>query len=212
MYSCSPVWFIRKGKVAEAEAALDRLAAKGYDVRQDLESIIEIDREEQALDKSTSYQEIFKSTNLRRTIIACVCFSTIITIITTGNALANNAAYFMILVFSLEQDGFFWLLGCGLAALVGAFASLPILAKCRRRPVYIWARFISATLLFLIGFVQLAPYYYEKHVAIFAQGALMILLIVVHGAAISPISTVIVGEVPSNALRPKRVAISNMVQ
>jgi hypothetical protein len=67
--------------------------AKGYDVRQDLESIIEIDREEQVLDKSTSYQEIFKSTNLRRTIIACVCFSTIIT---TGNALANNAAYFMI--------------------------------------------------------------------------------------------------------------------
>ncbi|QKD61012.2 uncharacterized protein FOBCDRAFT_207715 [Fusarium oxysporum Fo47] len=198
MLYASPVWFIRKGKVAEAEAALDRLAAKGYDVRQDLESIIEIDREEQALDKSTSYQEIFKSTNLRRTIIACVCFSTIITIITTGNALANNAAYFMI-----------W---CGLAALVGAFASLPILAKCRRRPVYIWARFISAMLLFLIGFVQLAPYYYEKHVAIFAQGALMILLIVVHGAAISPISTVIVGEVPSNALRPKRVAISNMVQ
>ncbi|KAK2473790.1 hypothetical protein H9L39_13750 [Fusarium oxysporum f. sp. albedinis] len=195
MYSCSPVWFIRKGTVAEAEGALDRLAAKGYDVRQDLESIIEIDREEQVLDKSTSYQEIFKSTNLRRTIIACVCFSTIIT---TGNALANNAAYFMI-----------W---CGLAALVGAFASLPILAKCRRRPVYIWARFISAMLLFLIGFVQLAPYYYEKHVAIFAQGALMILLIVVHGAAISPISTVIVGEVPSNALRPKRVAISNMVQ
>ncbi|KAL5591386.1 hypothetical protein FOVSG1_010275 [Fusarium oxysporum f. sp. vasinfectum] len=139
-----PVWFIRKGKVAEAEAALDRLAAKGYDVRQDLERIIEIDREEQALDKSTSYQEIFKSTNLRRTIIACVCFSTIIT---TGNALANNAAYFMI-----------W---CGLAALVGAFASLPILAKCRRRPVYIWAQFISAMLLFLIGFVQLAPYYYE---------------------------------------------------
>lgn len=103
MYSCSPVWFIRKGKVAEAEAALDRLAAKGYDVRQDLESIIEIDREEQALDKSTSYQEIFKSTNLRRTIIACVCFSTIITIITTGNALANNAAYFMICEYSGAQ-------------------------------------------------------------------------------------------------------------
>ncbi|EXM18174.1 hypothetical protein V3481_015581 [Fusarium oxysporum f. sp. vasinfectum] len=160
----------------------------------DLERIIEIDREEQALDKSTSYQKIFKSTNLRRTIIACVCFSTII----TGNALANNAAYFMI-----------W---CGLAALVGAFASLPILAKCRRRPVYIWAQFIGAMLLFLIGFVQLASYYYEKHVAIFAQGALMILWIVVYGAAISPISTVIMGEVPSNALRPKRVALSNMVQ
>ncbi|KAK2674931.1 MFS transporter superfamily [Fusarium oxysporum f. sp. vasinfectum] len=108
--------------------------------------------------------------------------------------------------------GFFWFLGCGLAALVGAFASLPILAKCRRRPVYIWAQFIGAMLLFLIGFVQLASYYYEKHVAIFAQGALMILWIVVYGAAISPISTVIMGEVPSNALRPKRVALSNMVQ
>ncbi|KAJ3547329.1 hypothetical protein NM208_g1569 [Fusarium decemcellulare] len=205
----SPVWLIRKGRIAEAGAALARLAVKGYDVRPDLSQIIIVDREERVLDKNTSYQEIFKGPNLRRTTIACVCYCTIIT---TGNALANSSAFYMILGGVDAKTGFFWSLGCGLAALLGAFASLGILAKLRRRPIYIWSQLASAILLFVIGFVQLAPDYYEKHDAIFGQGALMVLWNVVYGAAISPISTVIMGEVPSNALRPKTVAFSTMVQ
>ncbi|KAM5356768.1 hypothetical protein ACJ41O_003414 [Fusarium nematophilum] len=205
----SPVWLMRQGHVAEAEAALRRLAIEGHDVRPDLARIMEVDRQEQLIETSTGYKDIFKGTNLRRTIIASVCYTSI-TI--TGNVLANSGAYFMILAGVDAQTSFLWSLSCGLGAIFGAFISLWILAKCRRRPIYIWSQLLSTISLFIIGFIQLDPNYYERHTSVFAQGALLVVWNVLYGAAIGPISTLIMGEVPTNALRPKTVAFATIVQ
>lgn len=110
------------------------------------------------------------------------------------------------------ETSFLWSLGAGLGALLGAFISLWVLAKCLRRPVYIWSQLISTGLLFIMGFIQLDPKYYERHDSVFAQGALMVIWNVFYGAVLSPVSTVIMGEVPSNALRPKTVAFATAAQ
>ncbi|KAI8716220.1 hypothetical protein NCS52_00915100 [Fusarium sp. LHS14.1] len=192
----SPMWLIRQGRTADAEAALQRLAISDFDISPDLARMAEIDRQEQAFENSTTYKEIFKGSNLRHTIIATGCYSIIIN---TGASLTNGGSYFMIYQFIPlagvdAETSFLWSLGAGLGALLGAFISLWILAKCLRRPVYIWSQLISTGLLFIIGFTQLDPKYYERK------------------DILSPVSTVIMGEVPSNALRSKTVAFATAVQ
>lgn len=92
----SPVWLTRQGRAADAEAALRRLAVPGLDVLPDLERMVELDRQEQSFEASSSYTDIFKGTNLRRTMISTISYASIAT---TGNNLANNTAYFMLRMF-----------------------------------------------------------------------------------------------------------------
>lgn len=87
------MWLIRQGRTADVEAALQRLAINDFDIGPDLARMAEIDRQEQAFENSTTYKEIFKGTNLRRTIIATGCYSIISN---TGSSLTNGGAYFMI--------------------------------------------------------------------------------------------------------------------
>ncbi|EEU34791.1 uncharacterized protein NECHADRAFT_82413 [Fusarium vanettenii 77-13-4] len=149
----SPVWLTRQGRIADAEAALQRLAISDFNIGTDL-------------------------------------------------VLAGVDA----------ETSFLWSLGAGLGALLGAFISLWILAKCLRRPVYIWYQLLSTGLLFILGFIQLDFKYYERRDGVFAQGALMTIWNIFYGAVLSPVSTVIMGEVPSNALRSKTVEFATAVQ
>lgn len=234
----SPVWLTRQGRQAEAEAALRRLAVEGLDVFPDLERMVKVDRQEQLYEAKSTYSQIFKGINLRRTMISTVSYASIAT---TGTQLASSAAYFMLrkschssprltgpVVFAYEfhtynlhertvagvaaGNGFYWSLGCTLAAFFAAFVGLWILSKRERRRVYVWAQAISAIALLAIGFLQLDPSYYQSHRSVYAQGACMVLWNLVYGAVIGPLSTVIMGEVPSNALRAKTVAFATMVQ
>ncbi|CAI6019613.1 unnamed protein product [Clonostachys chloroleuca] len=205
----SPVWLIRQGRAADAEAALRRLAVGDLDVLPDLERIVALDLHEQSLEASSSYLDIFKGTNLRRTFISAISYASIAT---TGNTLANNGAYFMLLVGVDADTGFYWSLACSLGAFLGSLPSLWILAKYRRRWIYFWAQLASAVSLLAIGFIQLNPQYYETYNSVFAQGAFMVIWNLIYGAVIGPLSTVIMGEVPSNALRAKTVAFATMTQ
>ncbi|CAG7971124.1 unnamed protein product [Penicillium salamii] len=205
----SPVWLTRQGRAADAEAALRRLAVPGLDVLPDLERMVELDRQEQSFEASSSYTDIFKGTNLRRTMISTISYASIAT---TGNNLANNTAYFMLLAGVDADTGLYWSLGCTLAAFVASFAGLYILARCRRRRIYIWAQLISSLCLLLIGFLQLEPGYYQSRKAVSAQGGFMVVWNLTYGAVIGPLSTVIMAEVSSNALRAKTVAFASMVQ
>ncbi|KAH7141827.1 general substrate transporter [Dactylonectria macrodidyma] len=205
----SPVWLTRRGRLAEAEAALARLAITGYDVGPDLARMVAVDQQELLYAQSTSYIEIFKGVNRRRTVIACVCYATIAL---TGNTLVNSGAYFLILAGIDANTSFYWALGSALLALIGAFCGLYILAAWDRRPVYIWSQAIGGLVLILVGFVQLEASYWERVNGPFGQAALFAAWNFVYGAFIGPISTVIMGEVPNNALRPKTVAFATMVQ
>ncbi|CAH0004385.1 unnamed protein product [Clonostachys byssicola] len=216
----SPVWLIRQGRAADAEAALRRLAVWDLDVLPDLERIVALDLHEQALEASSSYLDIFKGTNLRRTLISAVSYASIAT---TGNTLTNSGAYFMLWQEGADQEryvvvgvdantGFYWSLACSLGAFLGSLPSLWILAKYRRRWIYFWAQLSGAVCLLAIGFIQINPQYYETYNSVFTQGAFMVIWNLIYGAAIGPLSTVIMGEVPSNALRAKTVAFATMTQ
>ncbi|KAJ4212857.1 hypothetical protein NW759_011497 [Fusarium solani] len=156
---------------------------------------------------SLTYAMVISPLPLRGVLGAFYSFGVI-----TGPLLTATVTQGVVMAGVDAEISFLWSLGAGLGALLGAFISLWILAKCLRRPVYIWGQLINTGLLFIIGFIQLDPKYYERHNSVFAQGALMVIWNIFYGAVLSPVSTVIMGEVPSNALRPKTVAFASAVQ
>lgn len=67
----SPWWLVRRGRLAEAEGALRRLACAGVDVKATLAMIEETDRLERELQAGGSYWDCFRGMNLVRTEISC---------------------------------------------------------------------------------------------------------------------------------------------
>jgi SP family general alpha glucoside:H+ symporter-like MFS transporter len=87
----SPWWYIRKGRLAEAERALERLSSKHVDHKATLRAMIETDRLEVEMETGTSYWDCFKKINVRRTEISVGVFTTQVF---SGIYLVGYAAYF----------------------------------------------------------------------------------------------------------------------
>ena len=89
----SPYWLIRKGRKADARAALIKLtsAENRPDIDQVLLGIEQTDLLEQELESSTTYYDCFKGVNLVRTEISVMVY--LIQVI-GGNPLIGYANYF----------------------------------------------------------------------------------------------------------------------
>lgn len=87
----SPWWLVRRGRRADAEAALRRLARKGVDVQATLAVIEETDRLELEMQSGSTYWDCFRGVNLRRTEISCGVYCTQVL---SGVYLVNYATYF----------------------------------------------------------------------------------------------------------------------
>lgn len=87
----SPYWLVRKGKLEQAAKSVRRLGrSSGVNVAETvamMRRVIELEKTE----KSPSYIELFKGTDLRRTLIVCFVYAAQNL---TGNLIANQAVYF----------------------------------------------------------------------------------------------------------------------
>lgn len=87
----SPYWLVRKGKLEQAAKSVSRLGRKGgVNVTETvamMRRVIELEKTE----KKPSYIELFKGTDLRRTLIVCFVYAAQNL---TGNLIANQAVYF----------------------------------------------------------------------------------------------------------------------
>jgi len=87
----SPWWLIRNDRLQEAKRALDRLSSSKVDNELVLAMMIETDRLEHEMEIGTTYWDVFKKTNWRRTEIAIAVFTTQVF---SGIYLVGYAAYF----------------------------------------------------------------------------------------------------------------------
>lgn len=87
----SPWWLTRKGRLEEAAHSIERLGTKGQ--VNSTESVAMMRRviEMEASVKKPNHLELFKGTDLRRTLIVCGVYAAQNL---TGNLIANQAVYF----------------------------------------------------------------------------------------------------------------------
>jgi MFS transporter, SP family, general alpha glucoside:H+ symporter len=87
----SPWWLVRKGREAEALRSVERLgrqtSVQNVETVAMIRRVVELEKSETA----PSYMELFKDTDLRRTLIVCGIYASQNL---SGNLIANQAVYF----------------------------------------------------------------------------------------------------------------------
>lgn len=204
----SPWHLVRKGRVKDAEASLNRLRSKTAggshsDSRKKLAAIIYTNNLERSLSIGTSYWDCFKGTELRRTEIACLCFS--------GQTLAGinfayNSSYFFSQIglgtkttYSLAWGGSgLALIGC----LVNWFVLMP---RFGRRTIYTWGVGAMCFALVLIGILN--PWTMRYSIGL-SQASLTLLWTFIFQLSVGQLGWALPAEMGSSRLRQKTICVA----
>ncbi|KAK5110936.1 hypothetical protein LTR62_005474 [Meristemomyces frigidus] len=191
----SPWWLVRKGKLDQAKRSVERLGTgtNSSEAVAMMRRVIELETSV----KPPSHWELFKGTDLRRTLIVCGVY---LAQNLTGNLIANQAVYFF------EQAGMSvktaFALGLITSALQWIFVMLSwiLTTYFGRRSIYLWGSAANTILLFALGVAGC----FGKHntTANLAQASLGLIVSVLFVLGPAPASWVIIGETSAIRLRP----------
>jgi MFS transporter, SP family, general alpha glucoside:H+ symporter len=202
----SPWWLIRKGRHAEAEKVVRRLASSDIteeEVRRTVDMMIETNNLEKNMHEGAGYLDCFSgSSNLWRTEISCVAWAAQLW---CGFVISSYATYFYELAGLAASNAYKMSVGQGGLHILFNLISIPLVARVGRRSLYLWGLSWMALMLFLIGFVALAP----QNVAVgYASSVLFLLWNCGYELTVGPAAYILVSEVSSTRLRSKTVGLA----
>lgn len=192
----SPWWLVRKGRLEEAARSVERLGKKSQVNAPEsiamMRRVIELETSE----KKPSHLELFKGTDLRRTLIVCGVYAAQNL---TGNLIANQAVYFFEQAHMSTNTAF--ALGLITSALQMIFVMLSwiLTSYFGRRSIYLWGSAVNTVLLIALG---VAASVGNSTAANLAQASLGLIVSVLFTLGPAPASWVIIGETSAIRLRP----------
>nr|POE94447.1 alpha-glucosides permease mph3 [Quercus suber] len=192
----SPWWLVRKGRHEDAARSVERLGRKSEVNSADSVAMMRRVIELEASVKSPSYIELFKGTDLRRTLIVCGVYAAQNL---TGNLIANQAVYFFTQAGVGTTTAF--ALGLITSALQMIFVMLSwiLTSFYGRRSIYLWGSAANTILLVALG---VAASVGGGNSASLAQASLGLIVSVLFTLGPAPASWVIIGETSAIRLRP----------
>ncbi|KAM7192039.1 alpha-glucosides permease MPH3 [Naviculisporaceae sp. PSN 640] len=198
----SPWWLVRKGRLEEAAKSVRRLGSSRVTTNPE-ESVAMMRRtiDLEKTDKEPSLVELFRGTDLYRTLIVCGVYAAQNL---TGNLIANQAVYFFRQAGIDSQLAF--ALGLITSALQTVFVMLSwiLTTYLGRRTIYVWGSLINVGFLVALGIAGSVPMTTSSSLAMASLG-----LIVSVGFTLgpAPASWVIIGETSAIRLRPLTTGI-----
>lgn len=213
----SPWWLVRKGKLEAAARSVERLGRKSNVKASETVAMMRRVIELEKSDRKPSHIELFKHTDLRRTLIVCGVYAAQNL---TGNLIANQAVYFFertylvkIIVFEVNvstdlmrteagiSTNTAFALGLITSALQMVFVMLSwiLTTYFGRRSIYLWGSAVNCVLLFALG---IAASVGKSNAASLAQASLGLIVSVLFTLGAAPASWVIIGETSAIRLRP----------
>ncbi|RYN71625.1 hypothetical protein AA0117_g9444 [Alternaria alternata] len=201
----SPWWLVRQNRLEDAENSLRRLASDKVNVKAVLAQIIETDRLETDMEAGSSYADVFKKVNWRRTEIAIGVYSTQVL---CGVYLINYGTYFFTLA-GLETAQAFNM-GIGFMAIgwVSVLLSWYLMQKFGRRTLFSVGLTTLMVLMFLVGILDLVP----TTGATWAKSSLLLVWNSVYNWSVGPVAFAIFCEVSATKVRSKTVAVATAIQ
>jgi sugar porter (SP) family MFS transporter len=209
----SPYWLVRHDKVDEARKAIRQIASKSVAneiVEERLKLVIETDKLEQEMEQTTSYRDIFKGSNLRRTEICSVVY--IVQVMCGVPFAMNYSTYFFELAGFNPNRAFNLSLGSTAIGFVATCFTGIALSYIGRRPLYIWGLSFTTSLLWIIGFLDIPKDYSDRPALANTQAALMLIWSFAYQLTAGPLCFVLNGEIPSTKLRSKTIAFATAAQ
>lgn len=204
----SPYWLIRHDRVEEARRAVQRLTSVSAEKADDILALMTYTSKlEEMSTQGTSYWDCFKGTNLRRTEIVCVYGGVVQTL--CGQSLVGLSVYFFTKAGLNASHAFSLGLGQLGVLIVGFFLGWICLNYVGRRKMAIVGLSILCALLFIVGFLSLAP---ESNTgASWAAGVMLVVWSFVAGVTFYPTVYPVQGEIPSTRLRGKTIVLQRIL-
>ncbi|KAJ6531576.1 putative maltose porter [Mycena vulgaris] len=197
----SPWWLVRKGRHEQAALSVERLGRKS---KLNAGETVAMMRRVVDLEKSTTapnYLELFKGSDLRRTLIVCGIYAAQNL---AGNLIANQAVYFF------EQAGMTTNVAFALGLITSALQMIFVMLSWflttyfGRRPIYLWGTAFNVVMLVCLG---IAASVGPSKAASNAQASFGLIASVMFTFAAAPVSWAIIAETSAIRLRPLTTGI-----
>lgn len=199
----TPWFLVKKGRYDQAKKSLER-TGYGDDVENTLAHMKETIALEEEVSTSSTYMDCFRGTNLRRTLICAMAYSG--QFLCGINLAASYCTYFFELAGLTTTQAFD--MSCGLFALgvVGNVLSWPLMTIWGRRAGYIWTCSFTTVLMYVMGFLGLAPN--SNNGAMYAKSVMLLLFNFVYNIGLGPIVYVLIAELPNTKIRGKTLGVA----
>ncbi|KAI9652990.1 MAG: hypothetical protein M1821_007743 [Bathelium mastoideum] len=205
----SPWWLARKGRLEEAENSLRRLAASSVDVKATLAQLVKTDCLEQELEAGSTYTDVFRPVNWRRTEIAIGVYAIQVL---CGVYMINYGTYFFQLAGLPTGQAFNMGVGFLAVGFLGTVLSWVLLRHIGRRPIYNSGLTVLAILQVLVGILDCIPGYESKKGVIWAQSSLLVIWNFIYDLTVGPVAYVIFCECSATRVRSKTIAVATAAQ
>ncbi|KAJ5779140.1 hypothetical protein N7457_006860 [Penicillium paradoxum] len=201
----SPWWLVRKDRREDAVKAVKRLAradTPGFNAEETVSMIVYTNLIEQQTESGTSYLDCFKGTDLRRTEIACCVWAAQSL---CGSGLMGYSTVFYRRAGLAVSQSFTMSLVQYAIGLIGTLSSWVLMSYFGRRTLYVGGLAVLAVILFVIGFVSIAP---ATSAISWATGSMLLVYTFIYDSTVGPVCFSLVSEIPSSRLRTKAIVLA----
>jgi len=193
----SPWWLVRKGRLEEAAKSVERLGRKSRTKTAETVAMMRRVVEMEKSDKRPTHLELFKGTDLYRTLIVCGVY---LAQNLTGNLIANQAVYFFEQAGMNDNTAFALGLITSALQMIAVMISWIFTTYFGRRTLYLWGSAVNTVLLIALGIAGSVNR--DTRPSQLAQASLGLIVSVLFCLGPAPASWVIIGETSSIRLRP----------
>lgn len=205
----SPWWCVQHGDIEGAKHNLRRLTSPNsttdFDVDRTIAMIEYTNETEQELTAGTSYWDCFKGPNLRRTEIVCIVW---LNQHLCGSTFMGYSTNFYEAAGLPVKSAFDLSMGQYAIGAAGTILSWFVMAWLGRRQIYFSGISAISLILFIIGFVSLAP---EHPARDWAIGSMLLIFTFVYDCTLGPVCYSLVSEISSTRLRAKSIVLARNV-
>jgi MFS transporter, SP family, general alpha glucoside:H+ symporter len=201
----SPWWLVRKGRLADAEKSLIRLSSTLTlaETRLKLAMMVHTDKLEKAMKTESSFLDCFRSTNLRRTEIACMVLAAQQL---SGEAFAYGSTYFFSQAGLSPSDSYKLNFGGSGIAFVATCGSWVMMNFFGRRTIIIAGMTGMVVILLIIGTLSYPAVH--NNGATWAQAILTLIWLGVYSLTLGPQSFALVAEISATRVRSQTISIA----
>ncbi|EQL02995.1 MRT, a raffinose family of oligosaccharides transporter [Ophiocordyceps sinensis CO18] len=203
----SPWWLVRNGRLEEAKQSLIRLTSRnsgvGFRADETLSMMVHTNATEKAASSGTSYTDLFKGTNLRRTEIVCVTW--MVQTLCGSTFMGYSTYFYQQAGMAVENSFNMSLAQYGLGA-IGTMTAWYLMSVAGRRTLYLTGQLTMCGLLLAIGCTSFAGR--ENVVAQWAIGSMLLVYTFTYDATVGPVCYSLVSELSSTRLRTKSVVLA----
>ncbi|KAH6653148.1 general substrate transporter [Truncatella angustata] len=205
----SPWYLVRRGRIADAEKSLRRLARKDFYTEQSMTQTLALMKHTNEMEKveaaHASFRDCFRGTNLRRTGIVCMVW---LIQILNGQSVTSYAAIFLRSAGMPTVQSFNFSMGIQSVNIVCTAIAIMLMGNVGRRIFFFWGSTMIGLAMLIIGILGFLPG--TANVAI-AVAAVMIIVQIIFKTSLGPTTYVIVAEASSTRVRAQTIVLGRAV-